>query len=212
MKTALKYGLAAAAIIGISACGAKTEPVEELNAVQIEQAGQMTLAEADALYGEILAEYITAKDGINFFGYGDVTEADKTRLKTYIAALEAMGVEDLSEDEEMAFWFNLYNAKTIDIILDNYPLKSIRSLGFANRGPWDNKVMTVAGVGEMSLKQYRARYAAGQLGRAAHPLCGELRILWLPEPCCQTMECKDARRRSRRGGDGLYQPSSRAAR
>ena len=68
MKNALSYGLAAIALIGVSACGAANEPAAELNSVQIEEAGQMSLAEADAIYGEILSKYITAKDGINFFG------------------------------------------------------------------------------------------------------------------------------------------------
>lgn len=151
MKASLKLGLAAMALAALSACGGGNAPEAELTSAQIEQAGELTLAQADAIYGDILASYITEKDGINFFGYGDVSDEDKLKLKTYVAALEAHGVEGLSEDEEMAFWFNLYNAKTIDIILDNYPLKSIRSLGIAGSGPWGRKVVDVAGVGEMSL-------------------------------------------------------------
>ena len=44
-----------------------------------------------------------------------------------------------------------YNAKTIEVILDNYPLESIRSLGSFNRGPWDKKLLNVKGKGERSL-------------------------------------------------------------
>lgn len=105
----------------------------------------------NAVYGDFLSDYITETDGINFVAYGDVTEEDHQALKAYIAALESTGVEGLSEDEAMAFWFNLYNAATIDVILDNYPLNSIRSLGPLNSGPWDKKILDVAGVGEMSL-------------------------------------------------------------
>lgn len=111
----------------------------------------MPAPDANAVYADILETYISEKDGINFFAYGDVTEEDHARLKSYISGLETAGIDGLSEDEEMAFWFNLYNAKTIDVILDNYPLKSIRSLGLFNRGPWDRKVVDVAGFGEMSL-------------------------------------------------------------
>ncbi|MEM7662838.1 MAG: DUF547 domain-containing protein [Pseudomonadota bacterium] len=105
----------------------------------------------NAIYGEFLDTYITETDGINFVAYGDVSEEDHQALKAYIAALESQGVEGLSDEEAMAFWFNLYNAATIDVIIDNYPLNSIRSLGALNSGPWDRKILDVAGFGEMSL-------------------------------------------------------------
>lgn len=107
--------------------------------------------EVSAVYAKFLETYISEKDGINFVAYGDVSEEDHAALKAYIANLEDQGIDGLSRDEEMAFWFNLYNAKTIDVILDSYPVSSIRKLGSFNRGPWDNKNMTVAGIGEMSL-------------------------------------------------------------
>ncbi len=104
-----------------------------------------------AIYGDFLRKYITAQDGINLVAYGEVTQDDKARLKAYIASLEARGTEGLSRDEQMAFWYNLYNAKTIDVILDAHPLKSIRKLGALNSGPWDKKNMNVKGYGAMSL-------------------------------------------------------------
>ncbi|MEO0883626.1 MAG: DUF547 domain-containing protein, partial [Pseudomonadota bacterium] len=115
------------------------------------QRGDISFQGLMVLFGDFLNDYITETDGINFVAYGDVTEEDHQALKAYIAALESQGVEGLSEDEAMAFWFNLYNAATIDVILDNYPLESIRSLGALNRGPWDRKILNVTGVGEMSL-------------------------------------------------------------
>jgi len=105
----------------------------------------------NTVYGDFLGNYITETDGINFVAYGDVSETDHQALKAYISALENQGVEGLSDEEAMAYWFNLYNAATIDVILDNYPLSSIRSLGALNRGPWDRKILNVSGVGEMSL-------------------------------------------------------------
>lgn len=52
----------------------------------------------------------------------------------------------------MAFWANLYNAKTIDVVLDAYPIKSIKDIRLGGGlvaavtgGPWKAKVVTVAG-------------------------------------------------------------------
>jgi len=104
------------------------------------------------VYADFLSTYIEDIDGINFVAYGDVTPEDNAKLKAYIASLEEQGVEGLSRDEEMAFWYNLYNAKTIDVILENYPVSSIRKIGgLISGGPWDIKNMNVAGIGEMSL-------------------------------------------------------------
>ena len=140
----------------ISACSqgnsTQTPPVTKAEAVQAAGlTGAETPQEMHAIYANFLKTYITEKDGINYLAYGDVSADDKAALKAYVKSLETRGTDGLSRDQEMAFWFNLYNAKTIDVILDAYPLKSIRKLGPLNSGPWDKKNMNVAGKGEMSL-------------------------------------------------------------
>ena len=145
---------AAALLVFAAACGAPQQ-AELTSAAQAEVAtAAAQIADSENLnqvYADFLDTYVSETDGINFVAYGDVTEQDHLALKAYIDALELQGVEGLSDDEAMAFWFNLYNAATIDVILDNYPVDSIRSLGSFNRGPWDRKILDVAGVGEMSL-------------------------------------------------------------
>ena len=100
-------------------------------------------------WGQILSRYIVARpDGLNLFAYGRVTPADRALLKQYIATLEATRISTLPRDAQMAFWINLYNAKTIDIILDHYPVKSIRDIslgGLFSIGPWKQKNMMVEG-------------------------------------------------------------------
>jgi len=101
----------------------------------------------NAPYNEVLATYVSQKDGINLFDYGAVTAADKKKLTDYIAALEGERPSQMTADEQIAFWANLYNAKTLDIILENYPVESIRDIksGVFSSGPWKMKVLTVEG-------------------------------------------------------------------
>ena len=99
---------------------------------------------------QILSTYVlVAPDGINRFGYGRVTAADKKKLKSYLVGLQAVRVSALSRDEQMAFWINLYNALTIDVVLDHYPVKSIKDIslggGFFSSGPWKKELVTVEG-------------------------------------------------------------------
>lgn len=71
---------------------------------------------------------------------------DKKLLEKYIDQLKATNISTLNKNEQLAFWINLYNALTIKIILDHYPVKSIRDInisGIFSTGPWGAKVVTV---------------------------------------------------------------------
>ncbi len=55
-----------------------------------------------------------------------------------------------SEDEKLAFYINAYNILTVQLILDNWPTKSIRDIGGFFKGPWDI-VMLENGDGKLTL-------------------------------------------------------------
>ncbi len=96
-----------------------------------------------------LDSYLVPSDsGVNLVRYGAVTPDDHQALKTYIVALGEVDPATLNRDEQFAFWANLYNAVTIDVILDEYPVDSIREItnGFFSFGPWKIKRFTVNGV------------------------------------------------------------------
>jgi hypothetical protein len=85
--------------------------------------------------------------GVNRFRYSDVTVADKKVLKKYLSELQKIDPRSYKRAEQMAYWINLYNALTVDLILDGYPVKSIKKLGKAlfSFGPWDDEVAKIAG-------------------------------------------------------------------
>jgi hypothetical protein len=101
-------------------------------------------------WSTFLGKYVVRSvDGINRVSYARVSTGDKQGLKQYIRNLQTVKVTTLKSDEQRAFWANLYNAVTIDVILSHYPVKSIKdiSLGgslFAS-GPWSKPLVTVEG-------------------------------------------------------------------
>jgi hypothetical protein len=100
-------------------------------------------------WGEFLKSYVAAdRDGLNRVAYGRVSAPDADRLNRYIGALEAIDPRSLGRDEAFAYWVNLYNALTVRLIVENYPVKSIRDLksGPISFGPWGRKLARVAGV------------------------------------------------------------------
>ena len=99
-------------------------------------------------WDEFLSAYIrTLSDGRTVVDYGAVSKADHTALKDYLGALQAVSVTTLNREEAFVYWVNLYNALTVDVILDNYPLKSIRNIFSGFRpGPWKRQLATIEGV------------------------------------------------------------------
>ncbi len=95
-------------------------------------------------YNAFLAKYVTSENGLNLVAYDKVTDADERGLERYIESLSGIDISSYSDEQAMAYWFNLYNAKTVELILDKYPVKSIKKIGFLT-GPWDNKILTVRG-------------------------------------------------------------------
>ena len=100
----------------------------------------------NASYNAFLSKYVSSVNGINLVAYDKVTPQDRASLQAYIQKLSAMDIEALPRDAEMATWFNLYNARTIELILENYPIKSIRKIS----RPWKKDRLVVNGK-KMSL-------------------------------------------------------------
>ncbi|RZS99769.1 DUF547 domain-containing protein [Aquimarina brevivitae] len=67
---------------------------------------------------------------------------DSSLLYTYFQQLtENKPDASWSKDEQMAYWINTYNAYTIKLIIDSYPVKSIKDL----KDPWDKKFFKIDG-------------------------------------------------------------------
>ncbi len=104
---------------------------------------------------EILNEYLRVHDsGVNRFDYGALkaNAGDFAKLASYLASLQSLDPRDYSRAEQKAYWINFYNALTVQVVADAYPVKSIKdisesllgSLGIFG-GPWDDVHAKVAG-------------------------------------------------------------------
>ena len=67
-------------------------------------------------------------------------------LGEVIDGLSKLDPSDWPEADAVAYWIDLYNALTVKLILDNYPLSSIKDLGgFLKSGPWSRDLVEIAG-------------------------------------------------------------------
>ncbi|OYY71806.1 DUF547 domain-containing protein [Sphingomonas sp. 28-63-12] len=86
--------------------------------------------------------------GRTVLAYGRVSAADKAALSATVSHLAAIDVDRLTRVQQHAYWINLYNALTIQVVLGAYPVSSILNIkdGLFPTGPWDRKVVTVKGM------------------------------------------------------------------
>jgi hypothetical protein len=86
--------------------------------------------------------------GMTRLHYGDVTPDDKAVLLAFLDQMQGVDPGSLDHDQQLAFWINLYNAQTIRVILDHYPVDSIRDIGdgLLGLGPWSYADLRVNGV------------------------------------------------------------------
>lgn len=105
-------------------------------------------ADAIALYTDMLADHVIegSVDYRKLCGDG--------RLESFIAYLAATDPATLPSDvDRFAFWLNAYNAFTLKIVCDNYPVDSINDLHFGGRiighvtkkTAWDKEFAVVGG-------------------------------------------------------------------
>jgi hypothetical protein len=86
------------------------------------------------IWDALLRQYVSAGGTVD---YRSLKE-DRAKLEQYLDHLAANPVQsNWSRNEKMAYWINAYNAFTVKLIIDNYPLSSIRDLHGGN--PWDVK-------------------------------------------------------------------------
>lgn len=94
------------------------------------------------LWDRFLKAYVKQdKDGVNRVAYGRIGDGGKAVLAEYLDGLSKTPISRYGRAEQKAFWINFYNALTVRLIAQSYPLDSIRDIA----SPWDTKVSMVEG-------------------------------------------------------------------
>lgn len=112
------------------------------------------LAAADAaepehgVFDDLLRRYVS-KAGVDYAAW-HASESDRRALRDYLRGLERVPISVREEepggrDVALAYWINLYNAATLNLVLDGYPTDSIKDLGGIFSSPWKRDVVEVEG-------------------------------------------------------------------
>jgi Protein of unknown function, DUF547 len=112
-------------------------------------------SDPDSVFDALLQRYVSAApDGVNRVDYAKWhrAAADRKALDTYIEQMSARKPSQLPRGEAMSYWGNLYNAVTLKVVLDAFPVDSIRDIKSdswldpkAYLGPWRQQRISVEG-------------------------------------------------------------------
>lgn len=96
-----------------------------------------------APFDTLLAKYVNGS-GVRYDAWSRSPE-DLRLLAAYVDTLEAAAVVDFERDAALAYWINLYNAVTLELVLSRYPVDSIKDTAGFLRSPWNKKLVVVGG-------------------------------------------------------------------
>ena len=104
---------------------------------------------AENSWTQILQRYITQDGDLNRFDYSALAanSGDMASLAAYIDDLAGQSPSTMARNEALAYWANLYNALTVQVVAQNWPVKSIKEIksGPFKAGPWKRDLVTVEG-------------------------------------------------------------------
>lgn len=84
---------------------------------------------------EMLQKYVNDEGMVNYAKL----KKERTALDVYLKSTAAVTRSDFStwdSKQQIAFLVNVYNAETLQLIIDHYPLKSIKNIGGRFKSPW----------------------------------------------------------------------------
>lgn len=87
-------------------------------------------------WNAILQTHVDASGNVNY----KALKSNPHLFDEYLLQLSNTSIENLdSESEQLAFWINAYNAFTIKLILDHYPINSIKAI----KNSWQKKFINI---------------------------------------------------------------------
>jgi len=97
-------------------------------------------------WSDLLQQYVDATGKVNYEGFIQ----DSVKLSQYLELLSKNPPgQNWTDNDKLAYWINTYNAFTVQLIVDHYPLKSIKDVvdgsGLVN-SPWDLKFFKIGNV------------------------------------------------------------------
>lgn len=151
MRTLMKFAIVAIITFSLSSCNLTAaagitshgQPTKEVGDKLTSTTANSAINVDHSDWDRLLKKHVDSKGFVDYKGF----KKDQNKLKDYLAELSKMvPTKEWSVQELLAYYINLYNAATVELILNNYPTKSIKDI----KGAF-NKSFIKIGDKELSL-------------------------------------------------------------
>ena len=95
----------------------------------------------------VLKEFVDVSGPMSTVRYAAL-KRDSADLDTYLDSISGVSKEEyqaFTRDQQLAFLINAYNAYTLKLIINHYPVKSIKDIGGTFSSPWKKRFFTLLG-------------------------------------------------------------------
>ena len=150
-RSLLVPGLVAAALLVVASSFALAAPPSALLEFWNTSDEANTETIDHSAWQSLLTTYLSSHpSGVNRFDYAALKASaeDRTKLAGYLAHLQTHDPRAYAQAEQKAYWINFYNALTVQVVVNAYPVDSIRDIHeswIPLSGPWDDVHAQVAG-------------------------------------------------------------------
>lgn len=99
------------------------------------------------IWNELLQENVSSTGEVNYKGFLE----NRDTFQQYLNLLteQSPNSKTWTEDDKLAYWINAYNAFTVELILQYYPVESIKKIGGSLtmvNSAWDLKFFKIGGI------------------------------------------------------------------
>lgn len=87
-------------------------------------------------FTSLLSEHVSNEGWVNY----EELKKDKDKLQSYLAYLsQNVPEKKASKEEQLSFYINVYNAATLHLVIEHYPVESIKDIGGLFQSPFKQK-------------------------------------------------------------------------
>jgi hypothetical protein len=131
-------------MLPLLSCGKSTKEIPDLAYGKNTETEVQTILK-HATWNTLLQKHVSNNGTVDYKGF----QQDTGVLQSYLDQLaKNVPTKSWKKDAVLAYWINAYNAFTVKLILDNYPVKSIKDI----KDPWGKKFF-ILGTKKYSLEE-----------------------------------------------------------
>jgi hypothetical protein len=132
----LSFSFQSCALLSAAGISSQGQPTKEIQGELTSSTANSAVNIDHSAWDKLLKTHVNKEGMVDYKGF----QKDRESLEAYLKYLSVQEPgDDWSVQELLAYYINTYNAYTVQLILDNYPVKSIKDIS----SPWTKGIVPI---------------------------------------------------------------------